>query len=124
MAARAIRLCAATLKDAPVSDTTALVQVKFSTKSFGEDAARVAARAIQNCAATLREADVSDIIAGRPEKEALAALQIISEGLAKAGLTRLDLSDNALGEKGVLACQAAITSQVGCAGYVQSWKLT
>ena len=116
--------CVATLKDASLSDITAVVQVKFSTKSFGEDAAHVAARAIQNCAATLREADASDIIAGRPEKEALSALQIISEGLAKAGLTRLDLSDNALGEKGVLACQAALTSQVECTGCVHSWKLT
>lgn len=41
-------------------------QIRFSTKSFGVDAAQVAARAIENVAGTLVEADMSDIIAGRP----------------------------------------------------------
>lgn len=43
-----------------------LLQIRFSTKSFGVDAAEVAARAIENVAGTLVDADMSDIIAGRP----------------------------------------------------------
>ena len=85
--------------------------IKFSTKSFGVDAAQVAAKAIRNVASTLKHADMSDIIAGRPEDEALKALTIISEALGEAELETLDLSDNALGEKGIRACAAAFTNQ-------------
>jgi Ran GTPase-activating protein (RanGAP) involved in mRNA processing and transport len=50
---------------------------------------------------------------GRPEDEALDALRIISAALAGAKLKRLNLSDNALGEKGVRACASVLTAQVG-----------
>jgi hypothetical protein len=40
------------------------LQVRFSTKSFGRDAAAVAAKAIGNVAGSLTDADISDIIAG------------------------------------------------------------
>lgn len=86
-------------------------KIKFSTKSFGVDAAHVAAKAIKNVAPTLKHADMSDIIAGRPEDEALNALQIISEALAETELDSLDLSDNALGEKGIRACAAVVSKQ-------------
>lgn len=86
-------------------------QIKFSTKSFGIDAAKVAARAIENVAGSLTNADVSDIIAGRPEKEVLGALQLISQSLSKAKLKALDLSDNALGQKGIIACAQAFAQQ-------------
>ena len=88
------------------------LQIKFSTKSFGIEAAEVAARAIDNVASSLTHADISDIIAGRPEKEVLGALQIISQSLAKAKLKALDLSDNALGQKGIIACTQAFAQQV------------
>ena len=42
------------------------LQIRFSTKSFGRDAAHVAATAIENCKGSLVDADISDIIAGRP----------------------------------------------------------
>lgn len=86
-------------------------KIKFSTKSFGIEAAEVAAQAIRNVSATLIDADMSDIIAGRPEDEALAALRIISEALGTARLLHLNLSDNALGEKGIRACAAAFQKQ-------------
>lgn len=88
-----------------------ITKIRFSTKSFGVDAAQVAARAIENVAGTLVEADMSDIIAGRPEDEALAALRILSAALGKARLRHLNLSDNALGEKGIRACAAAFSDQ-------------
>lgn len=101
------------------------LQIKFSTKSFGTEAAAVAAKAIENVSESLTHADISDIIAGRPEKEVLGALEIISKSLAKAKLKLLDLSDNALGQKGILACAAAYKDQVywmhalmGCTRYV------
>ncbi len=89
-------------------------RIKFSTQSFGHDAAAVAARALGNVANTLEEADLSDIIAGRPEAEALSALTVITDALQGAKLKVLDLSDNALGEKGIRACAKALTSQVCC----------
>ena len=89
-----------------------LTQIKFSTKSFGIEAAEVAARAIENVADSLTHADISDIIAGRPEKEVLGALQLISQSLSKAKLKALDLSDNALGQKGIIACAQAFAQQV------------
>ncbi len=47
------------------------------------------------------------------EDEALAALRIISKALVGTKLRHLNLSDNALGEKGVRAAAEALTSQVG-----------
>ncbi|KAG2441186.1 hypothetical protein HYH02_010030 [Chlamydomonas schloesseri] len=83
--------------------------IRFSTKSFGRDAAAVAARAIAAVSGVLREADISDVIAGRPEDEALEVLRVLSGALAGAPqLTALNLSDNALGEKGVRACEAVL----------------
>lgn len=92
------------------------LQVKLSTKSFGSshdnNSAEVAARAFQASAATLTDVDLSDVIAGRPETEALSALKIMCSALAKVKLRRLNLSDNALGEKGIRACAHAFANQV------------
>lgn len=91
----------------------AFTRVVFSTKSFGAEAAAVAARAIRNVSSTLVDADLSDIIAGRPEVEALAALRTICDALGACRLVALDLSDNALGEKGIRAAAAAFAEQEG-----------
>ena len=87
--------------------------VKLSTKSFGIDAAKVVTKAFANIASTLKEVDLSDIIAGRPEDEALKAMQIITEATLCANITSVDLSDNAFGEKGVRACSAMLQKQTG-----------
>ncbi|KAJ9527605.1 hypothetical protein QJQ45_025877 [Haematococcus lacustris] len=86
-------------------------KVRLSTKSFGRDAATVAASALANVSATLTDVDISDIIAGRPEDEALDALRIISAALLPARLARVNLSDNALGEKGVRAAGDLLSKQ-------------
>lgn len=57
---------------------------------------------------SLTDADLSDVIAGRPEDEAKESLRIMAEGLSECKLRALDLSDNALGEKGIVACKAAL----------------
>ena len=90
------------------------LQIKLSTKSFGEsdESAAIAAKALQAQKRSLVDVDLSDVIAGRDEKEALAALQILSRALGNLKLQRLDLSDNALGEKGLRACSEAFSNQV------------
>eukprot|EP00967_Tisochrysis_lutea_P021015 scaffold23868_cov18-Tisochrysis_lutea.AAC.1 len=45
---------------------TLYLQVRFSSKSFGRDAATVAAKALTNVSKTISIADISDIIAGCP----------------------------------------------------------
>ncbi|EIE18561.1 RNI-like protein [Coccomyxa subellipsoidea C-169] len=94
-----------------LAEGSTITKIKLSTKSFGRDAAETAAKAIANVAASLEHADLSDIIAGRPEAEALEAMRIISGALAQVQLRSLNLSDNALGEKGVRAFAAAISDQ-------------
>ena len=50
---------------------------------------------------------------GRPEDEALSALRIMAGALAgHPKLRALDLSDNALGEKGIRAFAAGLTNKV------------
>lgn len=88
-----------------------VTKIKFSTKSFGVEAARIAAKAIRNVRKSLKHADMSDIVAGRPEEEALQALSILCDALGEAELESLDLSHNALGEKGIRACAAAFEHQ-------------
>jgi hypothetical protein len=51
------------------------------------------------------------------EAEALGALRIIAAALGKARLLHLNLSDNALGEKGIRAAAAAFSQQVRCSGW-------
>ena len=95
--------------------------MKLSTKSIGRDAAPIVAEAIRNVAGTLKIADISDIIAGRPEAEVLNALTTVSDALSTCTLDELNVSDNALGEKGIRACAAAFTSQKALKGvYLQN----
>ncbi|KAK2079896.1 hypothetical protein QBZ16_002291 [Prototheca wickerhamii] len=107
-------LTAETARDALaplLSGSAPISHVKLSTKSFGAEAAEVAAEAILRVAGTLTHADLADVIAGRPEEEALAALRTMAAALAEARLVELDLSDNALGEKGLRAAAAAFAGQ-------------
>lgn len=85
-----------------------MAAIKLSTKSIGADAESIVASAILNVKATLRDADISDIIAGRPEAEVMHALRTVAEALAQCELDSLNVSDNALGEKGIRACSAVL----------------
>ena len=58
--------------------------------------------------------------AGRPEDEALSALRIMAGALAShPNLRALNLSDNALGEKGIRAFAAGLANKVGSAVLVR-----
>ncbi len=83
--------------------------VRFGTKSFGKDASTVAARELSKATAMV-DADMSDIIAGRPEAEALEVLKDVIGALPAGSLRSLDLSENALGEKGIRALEPALSA--------------
>ncbi|KAJ4722408.1 RAN GTPase activating protein 2 [Melia azedarach] len=86
-------------------------KICFSNRSFGLGAARVAEPILVSLKSQLKEVDLSDIVPGRPESEALEVMNIFSAALEGSILKSLNLSDNALGEKGVKAFGALLKSQ-------------
>lgn len=78
-------------------------KICFSNRSFGLGAARVAEPILASLKDQLKVVDLSDFVAGRPEVEALDVMNIFSNALQGSLLSSLNLSDNALGEKGVRA---------------------
>ncbi|KAG0534936.1 hypothetical protein BDA96_04G322700 [Sorghum bicolor] len=83
-------------------------RICFSNRSFGIGAANVAGKSVKN---QLIEVDISDFVAGRPEDEALNVMCIFSKALEGFVLRYLNISDNALGEKGVRAFSELLKSQ-------------
>ncbi|TYI61371.1 hypothetical protein E1A91_D10G168300v1 [Gossypium mustelinum] len=86
-------------------------KICFSNRSFGLEAARVAEPILVSLKNQLKEVDLSDFIAGRPETEALEVMNIFSAALEGSVLKSLNLSNNALGEKGVRAFGSLLKSQ-------------
>eukprot|EP00250_Pteridium_aquilinum_P008727 c18163_g1_i1 orf=201-1898(+) len=83
----------------------------LSNRSFGEDAAKVAGKILETLNSQLMEVNLADIVAGRNEEEALLVMSIFSSALKGCKLRYLNLSDNALGEKGVRAFSELLKSQ-------------
>ncbi|KAK8498910.1 hypothetical protein V6N13_045922 [Hibiscus sabdariffa] len=86
-------------------------KICFSNRSFGMDAANVAAPILSSIKQQLTEVDLSDFVAGRPESEALEVMDLFSSALEGCQLRYLNLSNNALGEKGIRAFGALLKSQ-------------
>ncbi|KAK3190000.1 hypothetical protein Dsin_029561 [Dipteronia sinensis] len=86
-------------------------KICFSNRSFGSGAAKVVEPILVSLKDQLKEVDLSDFIAGRPEEEALEVMNIFSAALEGSILKSLNLSNNALGEKGVRAFGALLKSQ-------------
>lgn len=86
-------------------------KICFSNRSFGLDAAHVAVPILSSLKDQLIEVDLSDFIAGRPEDEAIQVMNLFSSALEGCELRYLDLSNNALGEKGVRAFGGLLKSQ-------------
>ncbi|OVA17419.1 Leucine-rich repeat [Macleaya cordata] len=86
-------------------------KICFSNRSFGVGAARVAEPILVSLKDQLTEVDLSDFIAGRPEAEAIEVMNIFSSALEACVLKALNLSNNAMGEKGVRAFEALLKSQ-------------
>lgn len=92
-------------------DRNSYTKICFSNRSFGLDAARVAEPILLSLKDQLTEVDLSDFIAGRPEAEALEVMNIFSSALEGCTLRYLNLSNNAMGEKGVRAFESLLRSQ-------------
>ncbi|KAH9314646.1 hypothetical protein KI387_023273, partial [Taxus chinensis] len=86
-------------------------KICFSNRSFGVEAARVAERVLKGVQEHLTDVDLADFIAGRPEDEALEVMSIFSSVLEGCVLRSLNLSNNALGEKGIRAFGSLLKSQ-------------
>ncbi|KAH9320425.1 hypothetical protein KI387_015064 [Taxus chinensis] len=86
-------------------------KICFSNRSFGLEAACVAKSILMGVQKNLTDVDLADFIAGRPEAEALEVMSIFSSVLEGCVLRSLNLSDNALGEKGVRAFGSLLKSQ-------------
>ncbi|KAL4558775.1 hypothetical protein LXL04_036977 [Taraxacum kok-saghyz] len=86
-------------------------KICFSNRSFGLEAAHVAGPVLSALKQQLTEVDLSDFIAGRPEAEAIEVMTIFSSALEGSNLRYLNLSNNALGEKGVRAFEKLLSSQ-------------
>lgn len=95
----------------PLGEPNSYTRICFSNRSFGLDAARVAEPFLLSIKDQLRGVDLSDFIAGRPEEEALEVMNIFSSALEGCVLRYLDLSNNAMGEKGVRAFASLLRSQ-------------
>ncbi|RLN50924.1 hypothetical protein BBJ29_009981, partial [Phytophthora kernoviae] len=79
--------------------------ISLRGKSYTESGATVIVDSfLSRIQGDLKVVDLADIIAGRPEDEALRVLSIMCRALRGHVLDEIDLSDNALGEKGVRAC--------------------
>jgi Ran GTPase-activating protein (RanGAP) involved in mRNA processing and transport len=93
-----------------VENPEAIETVKLSNKSFAVEAAAMLAATLSSFTNVVN-ADLADVIAGRPEDEALQVLQHICDALRGRRLQTLDLSDNALGAKGIHACRGVLEGQ-------------
>lgn len=99
------------------AEVPAFTHITLRNKSYTIEAAKVIAgffsRLYERGAfAQLTSVDFADMIAGRPEDEALQVLATLCDSLEGIKtLTRIDLSDNALGEKGVRACYGLLLQQ-------------
>lgn len=86
-------------------------KIALRGKSYTADGAKLLVELFLSRLVNLKAADLADIIAGRPEDEALCVLQIVCDALCTQQLEEIDLSDNALGEKGVRACLSLLKPQ-------------
>jgi Ran GTPase-activating protein 1 len=90
--------------------TTTFDRLVLSDYAFTVEAAVVAAQAIQKLP-NLTHAVLADIIASKPEAEGLAVYRALGSALKSSRLRHVDLSDNAVGTKGVDACHDILASQ-------------
>ncbi|XP_074268947.1 RAN GTPase-activating protein 2-like [Silene latifolia] len=93
------------------SSSNSYSRICFSNTSFGVGAALVFQPVLVSLRSQLKEVDLSDFIASRPEIEALEVMEIFASALEGCQLRYLDLSNNALGEKGIRAFGSLLKSQ-------------
>lgn len=89
---------------------TDFTHLTISTWAWSAEAAQVAAEAVAKLP-HLHSVYMGDIIAGRPEAEALEVYRILSEALVQHNLKLIDLSDNAIGPKGLAPLRTLLTDR-------------
>jgi Ran GTPase-activating protein 1 len=93
------------LASAPtIADPLSITGINLSNKSFSHAAALILSNYLKQFP-NLKTIDISDIIAGRHEDEALLVLETLCNSFNSSELLEVNVSDNALGRKGILACQ-------------------
>ncbi|KDO26104.1 hypothetical protein SPRG_08465 [Saprolegnia parasitica CBS 223.65] len=97
---------------APFEASSSFYRISLRDKSYSLDAAKVLATFLKTIPDGLRVADLADMIAGRPEDEALEVLETVCQALHGHQLVEIDLSDNALGEKGIRRCFGVLERQL------------
>ena len=85
--------------------------VSLANKSYTAEGAAALAAVLRTFQSSCKVANMADIIAGRMEAEALVVLKTICDALGHLDLAAVDLSDNALGEKGVRCCEAILLNK-------------
>ena len=96
----------------PSADAVHYTRLTLSGHSFSLPAARVFAPAIAQLS-SLTDADLSDIIAQRNTEEAVAVLDALCDAVGGHQLRSLNLSDNAIGARGVESVSRALRRQKG-----------
>jgi Ran GTPase-activating protein 1 len=102
------------LQSASDSDEPLVLKgVKISNKSFSPEAATALVEELRGLARLegLEVLDMSDIIASKPEQVALETLQIVCDAFTTCPLKEVNVSDNALGEKGIGPCRGVLENQ-------------
>ncbi|CAM9798593.1 unnamed protein product, partial [Choristocarpus tenellus] len=94
---------------------SSVTRVCLSNKSYSGEAAKVIAETLKTME-NITEVDFSDMIAGRPEDVGLEVLEAICGGVADRDLLRVNLSDNAMGQKGIDACRLALEGKKSLQG--------
>jgi Ran GTPase-activating protein 1 len=89
------------------NEAVPFVAINLSNKSFSHPAAEILANYLQQHKDQIQILDLSDIIAGRHEDEALKVLETLCNMFTpyENQLIEVNVSDNALGRKGILALQ-------------------
>jgi len=105
------------LKEKSAVDDDAILcdKIDLEGKSYTSDAATMIANFLTSTevfqppiASGIKIAILSDIIASRMEDEGLMVLTTISNAFQESQLEEVDLSDNAMGSKGVKACETVL----------------
>lgn len=83
-------------------------KILLSNKSFNIEAANIIGDKIKTLTG-VTVADISDIIAGKAEEEAVQVLKCFSDSMSALPLTEVNVSENALGPRGIKSCESILT---------------
>eukprot|EP01091_Cochliopodium_minus_P011274 TRINITY_DN3150_c0_g1_i1.p1 TRINITY_DN3150_c0_g1~~TRINITY_DN3150_c0_g1_i1.p1 ORF type:complete len:403 (-),score=167.68 TRINITY_DN3150_c0_g1_i1:96-1304(-) len=91
------------------NEPTKWEKIKLSGKSFDLESAIYTSELLPSLT-NLKSVDISDIIAGKPKDEANKILKVICDSLQdNNNIVDVDISDNALGEKGIESCESLLS---------------